>query len=46
MTKETIIFVLAMILWVMSLIAIDSINPCSNFAPNNIAGNCMQGIEE
>lgn len=44
--KETIVFILAILLWIAVQIWIDERNSCSNFAPNNIAGNCTQEIEE
>lgn len=45
MIKETLIFILAILLWLIIQISIDSKNPCSNFSTNNIQGNCMQDIE-
>ena len=43
--KGIIYFFIVIALWVIIQIKVDSLNPCSNFAPNNVAGNCMEGIE-
>lgn len=45
MIKEIIGALIIIAIWVAFQISIDSLNPCSNFASNNIAGNCQQDIE-
>jgi hypothetical protein len=43
--KGIIYFFVVVLLWIITQIKVDSMNPCSNFALNNIAGNCTHGIE-
>lgn len=43
--KGIIYFFIVIALWVIIQIKVDSLNPCSNFSANNIAGNCQQDIE-
>jgi hypothetical protein len=43
--RGALYFFLVVALWVLVQMSIDSKNPCSNFAPSEIAGNCYQDIE-
>lgn len=43
--KGIIYFFAVILLWIIIQIKVDSLNPCSNFASNNIAGGCQQGFE-
>lgn len=45
MIKEIIGALIIIAMWIAFQVSIDSLNPCSNFALSNMAGNCQQDIE-
>lgn len=46
MIKEILVALIIIVIWVTVQVVVDMQSPCSNFAPNDIAGNCTQEIEE
>lgn len=45
MIKEILVALIIFAIWIAFQVKVDSLNPCSNFAPSNIAGGCQQDIE-